>query len=320
MANTDEKPVFVERLGRLLVEMNFSRGALARELGVDKSVVSRWMHGSNQPSEHNLSRLTEVARRCWPAVTMDFWRPSSGNLPVLPPLPRLVLSGLNIATPLAVSRRHVGLWAGFNATVETPGKRLYVLVLREEPDGLRAEFNDGTYTADGAVIAVSGFLHLFFEVMDDNPALVCFILNGLGLSASPVMTGLINSAFAGIKHGPTVFSLPTVLLRIGTVDEYDRIGPEVMGRTILDLRQTAARNRIAYDDSVAAWEGVVEGALLRALEARVWTPNDDGTTDVVMRMPKNRWPFRSDSSTINSLPSAPVEGSIAMLRHRLGLD
>ena len=82
----------------------------------------------------------------------------------------------------------------------------------------------------------------------------------------------------------------------------------------------STRNRIAHDQSVAAWDGVVDATLLRAIEARVATPYEDGATDVVMRMPKNRWPFRSDTSTINSLPSAPVEGSIIMLRQRLGLE
>mgnify|MGYP000007444798 CR=1 FL=1 len=39
------------------------RGRLAADLGVDKSVVGRWATGAVRPSDHNLSRLTALARR-----------------------------------------------------------------------------------------------------------------------------------------------------------------------------------------------------------------------------------------------------------------
>ena len=50
---------FAKRLDLALKAVSFSRGQLAAELGIDKSLVSRWMSGANVPSSHNLARLTQ---------------------------------------------------------------------------------------------------------------------------------------------------------------------------------------------------------------------------------------------------------------------
>ncbi|HSI02580.1 MAG TPA: helix-turn-helix domain-containing protein [Reyranella sp.] len=51
---------FARKLDLVLKTCNLSRGRLAQSLGVDKSVISRWASGTTVPSDHNLSRLTEV--------------------------------------------------------------------------------------------------------------------------------------------------------------------------------------------------------------------------------------------------------------------
>jgi transcriptional regulator with XRE-family HTH domain len=65
-------PPFSEKLGLVLKALSMSRGQLAAQLGVDKSIVGRWATGAVQPSAHNLSRLTGlVAGRVDGFITLD---------------------------------------------------------------------------------------------------------------------------------------------------------------------------------------------------------------------------------------------------------
>lgn len=71
---------FPHRLELALKALSISRGRLAAQLGVDKSVVSRWIKGVNGPTEHNLSNLTALIAERRPGFTMLDWEI---------PLPRL---------------------------------------------------------------------------------------------------------------------------------------------------------------------------------------------------------------------------------------
>src|ERR1022692_1923743 len=51
---------FSDNLRLVLKLLSMSAAKLASELAVDKSVVSRWLNGSVQPSAHNLSRLSAL--------------------------------------------------------------------------------------------------------------------------------------------------------------------------------------------------------------------------------------------------------------------
>ena len=50
--------LFSEKLSFVLKALSLSRGALASELNVDKSLVGRWARGSVTPSRQNLARLS----------------------------------------------------------------------------------------------------------------------------------------------------------------------------------------------------------------------------------------------------------------------
>src|SRR4051794_15314804 len=60
---------------RLALEaLNWSRTRCAQEMGVHKSVVSRWASGDTIPSEHNLTRLTAMLRSVSPRFHAGAWR------------------------------------------------------------------------------------------------------------------------------------------------------------------------------------------------------------------------------------------------------
>ena len=72
---TPKPPTFAAKLDLVLKALSMSRGGLAADLGVDKSVVSRWMTGAVVPSEHNLAHLTRyVAGRRQGFTLLDWQR------------------------------------------------------------------------------------------------------------------------------------------------------------------------------------------------------------------------------------------------------
>jgi transcriptional regulator with XRE-family HTH domain len=67
------KAAFSEQLMLSMKAIALSRGQLAADLGVDKSVVSRWLSGATVPTDHNLARLTARVARDVPGFTMLDW-------------------------------------------------------------------------------------------------------------------------------------------------------------------------------------------------------------------------------------------------------
>lgn len=82
---------FGERLNLALKTVNLSPAGLGAAVGVDKSVVSRWLAGKVRPSGHNLTRIAiEIARHRPGFTTLAFDGPDGA-----------FLQALNLAPPLA---------------------------------------------------------------------------------------------------------------------------------------------------------------------------------------------------------------------------
>ena len=64
---------FSRKLDLVLKAFNLSRGRLAHGLGIDKSVISRWVSGQTVPTDHNLSLLTELVGRHAPGFGRFDW-------------------------------------------------------------------------------------------------------------------------------------------------------------------------------------------------------------------------------------------------------
>jgi DNA-binding transcriptional regulator YiaG len=103
---------FSERFSLILKALSVSRGRIAADLGVDKSLVGRWASGTVRPSEHNLANLTRLIAGRLPGFTMLDWdrdiaafarlcgvdapaqRPDPAAMPMPPLLPEsLIRSG-----------------------------------------------------------------------------------------------------------------------------------------------------------------------------------------------------------------------------------
>jgi transcriptional regulator with XRE-family HTH domain len=64
---------FAQRLSLALKALSMSRGRMAAELGVDKSLVGRWASGGTRPSAYNMERLTHFLAAKRPGLTLLDW-------------------------------------------------------------------------------------------------------------------------------------------------------------------------------------------------------------------------------------------------------
>jgi transcriptional regulator with XRE-family HTH domain len=69
----NEAGAFAAKLSLVLKALSLSRGRLAAEIGVDKSLVSRWCAGNFIPAPHNLSRLSQAIAARKPGFSMAGW-------------------------------------------------------------------------------------------------------------------------------------------------------------------------------------------------------------------------------------------------------
>jgi len=109
---------FAGRLDVALKTLNISRAQLASQVGVDKSLISRWLSGRMRPSSHNLTRISEVLARARPGFNTLHWeRPRSefeAFLGIATPIPAaLPMEGAEagILVPRRASAIAGGVWA-----------------------------------------------------------------------------------------------------------------------------------------------------------------------------------------------------------------
>ena len=75
---------FSRKIGLVLKALSTTRGQLASDLGVDKSVVGKWLTGAATPSAYNMSRLSQLIARSSPGFSnLDWERDLDGLTDVL---------------------------------------------------------------------------------------------------------------------------------------------------------------------------------------------------------------------------------------------
>jgi len=145
---------FAARLTLVLKALSISGGRLAADVGVDKSLVSRWCAGSITPSAHNMTRLTTVIAARHPGFNMLDWEldlPAlAARFGVLLPAVRpqlsvpsgfaewLMLPKFRDAAfaSASASAALAGFWRTTRPSPEFPGKFLHDHVIMEAtPDG-----------------------------------------------------------------------------------------------------------------------------------------------------------------------------------------
>jgi hypothetical protein len=223
---------FPQKLDLVLKALSMSRGRLAAELGVDKSLVGRWASGAVTPSAHNLENLTRLVATKRAGFTMLDWdRDLSGVARVfgldaaLPsaehhangsPVLGLRLPGLDIARMVTERRAatYEGFWRSTRPSIAMPGKLFHDYgMIRRHSDGLLQFTMGGSgLLFDGWLLPIEGQLFaILFDNVGQTP--VFLIFNGVALHRATQLDGLILAAALNSARTPSAY--PVVLERLG---------------------------------------------------------------------------------------------------------
>jgi hypothetical protein len=207
-----------------------SRGRLAADLGVDKSLVGRWASGAVSPSEHSLSLLTQLIASKRPGFTMLDWdlelealaavfgvevaaHPEAPAAPVVNGLPLPFLDMARSTT----SRRgaaYEGFWRSTRPSVLMPNRFFHdVGMFRREADGLlNCKMGGSGLMFEGWLMPAEG--QLFAILTDTVGATPLFlVLNGSPLPKAEAMDGLVLAASLNAARTPAAY--PIIFNRIG---------------------------------------------------------------------------------------------------------
>src|SRR5215204_6004585 len=66
-------PDLPAKLAMVMAALSISRVRLAQKLGVDKSLVGRWVGGSVHPTEHNLARVSALVAEQLAGFSLADW-------------------------------------------------------------------------------------------------------------------------------------------------------------------------------------------------------------------------------------------------------
>ncbi len=227
-------PHFHDKLTLVLKALSMSRGRLAAELSVDKSLVGRWASGTVSPSALNLENLTRVIAKHVGGFTMLDWDrdlagladrlgvpvPANGNghgLAAMPggadalPLPVLPMSRLTTERRGAA---YEGFWRTTRPSVMMPGRFFHDhgIIRRAENGLLEFKVGGAGLLFDGWLLMAEGQLFaILFDTVGQTPIFV--IWNGVPLSKASFLDGIVMAAALNAARTPSAY--PIVMERVG---------------------------------------------------------------------------------------------------------
>lgn len=221
---------FAKKLELVLKVLSMSRSRLAADLGVDKSVVGRWVSGAVQPSAHNLSLLSALIAERIPGFTALDWDRGlaafagligadlaaiSADHPtgVLQGLPLVGMEQILAATAMR-GATYEGFYRSTRPYVLAPGRFVHDhgMVRRDKNGLLRLRIGTGGTVVDGWVLPIGN--QLFTVAIDVISGVVLFgLFNGVGTALAEVVDGLVLAPALDPGRTPTAHAM--VFERIG---------------------------------------------------------------------------------------------------------
>jgi transcriptional regulator with XRE-family HTH domain len=259
---------FSENLRLVLKLLSMSAAKLASELAVDKSVVSRWLNGSVQPSAHNLSRLSALVAGRLPGFRALDWERTPDRLAEMFGADPRGIANLRTARPSnglsfaiwdqmisATAQRGRAYEGFFRSTRPHPrnsGRHLHewAMIRRDEIGLLRLRMGSAEAKVSGWIVALQGLIYIVADESNSG-AMMFGIFNGIGASRVDVFDGLILMPAHDMGRSP----MATAML-------CERIG-DLSGDAEADDRrydELASQNPVAPADSVP---GHIEAHLTR---------------------------------------------------------
>jgi len=256
---------FARRLSLALKALSMSRGRLASELGVDKSLVGRWASGSTRPSAYNLERLTHHLAGRRPGLTLLDWERDLPDFAALFGV-ELAPEGVEVANGgLSGALRDVvrhsvesqvaayeGFWRSTHASVFEPGRfcQQYGLIRHEEDGALKFEIGADGIRYGGVMFAVEG--QVFAIASDSVRGVPSFlILNVVAMPKISLLDGLLIAASSALRV-PTAYSII-----------FERIGDLSGDRAVDDAQASTLMERPEFVEDPESLPEVVRRHLLR---------------------------------------------------------
>ncbi|MEO8242017.1 MAG: helix-turn-helix transcriptional regulator [bacterium] len=219
-------PEFSRKLDTVMKSMSISRGRLAQESGLDKSLIGRWVSGTVRPSSLNLERVTlALARRSpgfsmldWDRPLTDFVRQFGGIGRVEWPEPGragLLLHHdvLNPARAQTSQRgdRYSGHYWIHRKSFGWPGRQARLAMSIQPRDGL-LELWEGApgFEYRGWGLLLTNRLYCMFT--DDAKEVMAYMITN---AARPPKAQVLHAVFLGVSSDGqlTPKSAPAVLVR-----------------------------------------------------------------------------------------------------------
>lgn len=214
---------FSERLAFALKTANMSPAGLGAAVGVDKSVVSRWLSGRTSPSSHNLSRISAEIARVRPGFTsLAFEAPGPeflAALGVAGPAALAPPGGLTIPFNLVEeSRREVarrgmeyfGHYHMYYWSFTRPGRIVRMAFLLRPKDGLiEAHYGGRGFSFRGWALLLLNRLYVIFA--EERYEAMAFLVTNAGQQPETTSITALLVGPSDIQMVPT--AAPVLLLR-----------------------------------------------------------------------------------------------------------
>jgi transcriptional regulator with XRE-family HTH domain len=250
---------FPLKLDLVLKALSMSRGRLAAELGVDKSLVGRWASGTVTPSSHNLENLTRLVATKRSGFTMLDWDRDLSALAGVFGIDvalstkaepqvngaangSLKLPFLDLARMVTERRAttYEGFWRSTRPSIAMPGRLFHDFgMIRREADGLMRFVMGGSgLLFDGWLWPIEGQLFsILFDTVGETP--IFLIFNGVVLHKATQLDGLILAAALNSARTPSAYTV--ILERLGDLSG-DRAADDAHFAELQQLSTNADEN------------------------------------------------------------------------------
>lgn len=214
---------FAGRLKLALKQANVSPAALGAAVGVDKSVVSRWLSGRVKPTQHNVTRIAGVLAQRLPGFTvLAFEAPVADFRALVQPTMAMGETGQSLPIPfgaLEAARRetgrrgveYFGAYMMYYWSFSTPGKIAQMALMLRPEDGLiGARYGAEGFSFRGWALLMLNRMYVIFAE-ERFEAMAFLVLNAGQQPKARFITGILSGPAEGLLV-PT--ASPVVLVRL----------------------------------------------------------------------------------------------------------
>ncbi len=268
-----DAPEFAARLRLAMGQVSLGRTAVAREVGIDKSVVTRWLSGQVRPAEHNLLALTQAIALRLPGFCLADWsRPEAefaqalGIAPAPPPpgpaaLPGLLANATQWAAAQGLDKalaQYGGLWVFIYDSVRVARPFAVMAEIRPGAGVLECEIRDDhNWHGRGPAFALNNKLWITCEEVSRQDSFGFAVFWGSATRKAEVLDGLAMVR----EFAPT--ASPGVTHMVGF-----RLADLMADATAAQSRWLACIARVG-ELNMTGWEGALDPELLERMPRSV---------------------------------------------------